>query len=68
MRKLMTLLVSLFAAILLLPSVALADGDTRQVVTEVDLTYDELIPSCGEMVKCWYDGEPEGAVYRMSDF
>ncbi len=69
MRKLMTLLASLFAVILLLPSVArAATDDTRQVVTEVNLTYDELIPSCGEMVKCWYDGEPEGAVYRMSSF
>ena len=46
MRKWMTLLVSLVAAILLFPSVAQAvdAGDTRQVVTEVDLTYDELIP------------------------
>ncbi len=69
MRKLMTLLASLFVVILLLPSVAqAATDDTRQVVTEVNLTYDELIPSCGEMVKCWYDGEPEGAVYRMSSF
>ncbi len=70
MRQWMTLLLSLFVAIMLFPSVAQAvdAGDTRQVVTEVDLTYEWVVPKCGEPVICRLADTPEGAVWHMDSF
>ena len=66
MRKLMTLLTALFVAVMLLPSVAKAE-DTRQVITEVNLTMDQLAPKCNEPVANPTITVPTNAVYKLGN-
>ena len=66
MRKLMMLLTALFVAVMLLPSVAKAE-DTRQVITEVNLTMDQLAPKCNEPVANPTITVPTNAVYKLGN-